>query len=89
MSRSIWRDVSRIPKLAGIPCIAYLPIFIWLFHMRLWTLYLAGAVIIFFAVLAKYGLTFKVLWAKLVHLLRGSRLYARPWWYRNRFRDHQ
>jgi intracellular multiplication protein IcmT len=29
-----------------------------------------------------------VLWEKFLHLLRGSRIFARPWWYRNRFQDH-
>lgn len=87
MSTSIWRHASQTPTLLGIPCIAYLPIFLWLFHMRWWTLWTAFGVIVFFAVLAKWGWTFSVLWQKCLHLLRGPRVYARPWWYRNRFQD--
>lgn len=87
MSISIWRYASKTPTFLGIPCVAYMPLFILLFHTRWWTLYLAVGVIIFFAVLAKFGLTFKVLRAKSLHWIRGSRVYARPWWYRNRFRD--
>lgn len=88
MSISIWRHASQTPVFIGIPCIAYLPIFGWLFHMRWWTFYLAIAIIIFYAILSKFHLTFKVLWHRLLHLLRGSHIYARPWWYRNRFTDH-
>ena len=89
MSISIWRHASQTPTFLGISCIAYLPIFVWLFHMRWWTLWTAVGVIVFFAVLARFGLSFKVLWQKFLHLLRGSRIYARPWWYRNRFQDHE
>jgi intracellular multiplication protein IcmT len=87
MSTSIWRSASIVPSLLGIPCTAYLPIFIWLFHMRWSTFWTALGVIIGFAVLARLGLSFKVLWARCLHLLRGSRIRARPWWYRNRFQD--
>lgn len=87
MSHSIWRSAARTPTALGIPCIAYLPIFLWLFHMRWWTFWTAIAVIVFFAVLGRFGLTFRVLWAKFLHALRGGRVHARPWWYRNRFRD--
>lgn len=87
MTVSIWRSASSVPTLLGIPCTAYLPIFIWLFHMRWWTFLIAVGVIVLFAVLAKFGLSFKVLWARLLHLLRGDRIHARPWWYRNRFQD--
>jgi intracellular multiplication protein IcmT len=89
MSVSIWRHASSVPTLMGIPCIAYLPIFIWLFHMRWWTFWSATGVIVAFAVLAKCGLTFTVLWSRLLHFLRGPRIYARPWWYRNRFQDRR
>ncbi|HGW4499642.1 IcmT/TraK family protein [Pseudomonas sp. NPDC077405] len=85
MSVSIWRDASRGLTLFGIPCLAYLPLFGWLFHMRWWTLYTAVAVIVVFAILAKFGLTLRVLWGKFLHLLRGSKIYSRGWWYRNRF----
>jgi intracellular multiplication protein IcmT len=87
MSVSIWQHASREPKILGIPCMAYMPIFIWLFHMRVWTFFVAFGVIAAFGVLSYFGLTFKVMWARVLHLLRGSIIYARPWWYRNRFRD--
>jgi len=89
MSISIWRYASKTPTFFGIPCVAYMPLFLLLFHARWWTLYLSVGVIVFFAVLTKFGLTFKVLRAKSLHLIRGSRVYARPWWYRNRFRDFE
>lgn len=87
MSRSIWRNAGRTPSALGIPCIAYVPLFLWLFHMRWWTFWTAIFVILFFALLARFGWTFQVLWAKFLHTLRGGRVHARPWWYRNRFLD--
>jgi len=87
MNISIWRNASIAPSLFGIPCMAYFPIFIFLFHFAWWTLYTAVSIIVFFAILARFGLTFKVLWAKTLHLLRGKTIYARPWWYRQRFQD--
>jgi len=84
---SKWRDASRELTLLGIPVIAYLPVFIFLFHIRWWTFYLAIGVIAVFAILAKFGYTFKVLYRRFLHLLRGNRLIARPWWYRRRFQD--
>ncbi|QTF59088.1 IcmT/TraK family protein (plasmid) [Stutzerimonas stutzeri] len=87
MRISIWQHAGRTPKIFGIPCMAFLPIFIWLFHMRLWTFGLACFVIAFFTVLSHFGLTFTVLWGKVLHLVRGPRIFARPWWYRNRFQD--
>jgi hypothetical protein len=40
-----------------------------------------------FGLLAKLGWTILVLLRKVTSLPRGRRVYARPWWYRNRFRD--
>ncbi|WP_268239878.1 IcmT/TraK family protein [Pseudomonas asuensis] len=85
--KSIWRHASRAPTIMGIPFIAFLPCLIWLFHMTWGTFYSAIGIIIVFAGLAKLGWTFRVLWERFLHILRGSRIYARPWWYRNRFRD--
>lgn len=87
MKISIWRDASRVPEALGVPCVAYAPVFIWLFHMKAWTFYFALAVILTYAVLARLGLTVIVLWGRLLHLLRGPRVLARPWWWRNRFDD--
>lgn len=87
MSVSIWRHASQTPSFLGIPCIAYTPIFLFLFHTRWWTFWTVVGVIAFSAVLAKFGLSYIVLWQRFLHLLRGSVIYARPWWYRNRFQD--
>lgn len=87
MSMSIWRNASRTPTLFMIPCFAYLSVFIWLYHMCWLTFWTALAVIVFYGILAKFGLTFTVLWGKFLHLMRGKRVTARPWWYRKRFWD--
>lgn len=89
MSRGIskWRWASQELTILGIPCIAFFPVFIFLFHFRWWTFYLSITFILFFAILSKFGLSIKVLLRKLSHLLRGNRIYSRPWYYRNRFKD--
>ena len=87
MTVSIWRAASKTPVLWGVPCTAYLPIFGWGFHMAWWTFFGAIGSIVAFGVLARYGLTFTVLYRKFMGLLRGKRIYARPWWYRKRFQD--
>jgi intracellular multiplication protein IcmT len=89
MSGSIWRHASRAPSFLGIPCMAYMPIFLWLFHIRRETFLVSCAVILFFAVLAKFGLSFGTLWGRTLHLFRGPRIYARPWRYRHRFEDRE
>ena len=87
MSISIWRDASKTPSLFGIPCTAFLPLFLWGFHWAWWTFWLALGSVVAFGALARLGITFKVLYRKLMGLLRGRTIYARPWWYRNRFQD--
>lgn len=87
MTVSIWRAASKTPSLMGIPCTAYLPLFLWGFHWRWWTFWTALASVIAFGFLARLGITFKVLYRKLMGMLRGRFIYARPWWYRNRFQD--
>lgn len=87
MTVSIWRSASKTPTVFGIPCVAFVPMFGWLLYSRVWTFVLGITIIVVFAILAKLGLTFPVLWGKFLHLIRGSTIYARPWWYRNRFAD--
>lgn len=87
MAISKWRYASVEPTLLGIPCIAYTPLFIFMYHISWLTFYIAVGVIVFYGILARLGYPFTVLLNKVLHLLRGSRIYARPWWYRKRFED--
>ncbi len=85
MAISKWRYASVEPTFLGIPCIAYLPIFGFMFHISWITFYIAVGVIVFYGILAKLGYNMKVMISKLMHFFRGSRIFARPWWYRKRF----
>lgn len=87
MAISKWRYASIEPTLLGIPCIAYLPIFIFMYHISWTTFYISVGTIAFYGLLAKFGFTLTVLLGKIQHVLRGTRIYARPWWYRKRFED--
>ncbi|KPC31080.1 TraK protein [Pseudomonas syringae pv. cilantro] len=48
---------------------------------------MAVGVIIMFGIFAKLGWTLSVCWNKFLGFLRGGVIYARPWWFRKRFRD--
>ncbi len=85
---SLWRMASISPKILGIPCLAYCPIFIWLIHMRMWTLTLSILIIAFSGVLAKYGYTYSVFIRKISSFLRGKQISAKPWWVIERFRGY-
>lgn len=87
MTVSIWRDASKTPTVLGIPCTAFLPLFGWGFHMAWWTFFTAIGFVAAFGILAHLGVDFTVLYRKCMGALRGKRVYARPWWYRNRFQD--
>ncbi|MBU2708703.1 IcmT/TraK family protein [Zooshikella marina] len=83
---SIWKYASHDETVFGITPVAYAPLFIWLYHWSWTTFYIAAGTIVFFSILRKFGFSFKVIWAKFLHIVRGSIIHARPWWYRNRFR---
>lgn len=87
MNKSAWRDAGKLPRILGMDARAVFPIFFWLLHMRLWTLYLALASVVFFAGLEKFGYTLPVFLRLVRHKLRGNVCYARPWWFRRRFLD--
>lgn len=84
---SSWRSASEPLTALGIPVSAYLPLFGWLYFPHWWTFYTAIGVIISFGILAKLGWTLSVCWNKFLGFLRGGTIYARPWWFRKRFRD--
>lgn len=87
---STWRWASlppTVPLLPGFGISPYslLPVLVFLFHWAWWTFYTAIAGIALSIVLAKLGYSFSVLIDAAKNRLRGDRIYARPWWYRNRY----
>ncbi|ECE0486429.1 conjugal transfer protein [Salmonella enterica subsp. enterica] len=80
-----WRDASRPLEIFGIP-VVLLPIYCLWFEWVSWTtLYICTALIIFFKILSLFGFTITVLWQRLIHLMRGTEISGRPWWYRKFF----
>ncbi|WP_198506841.1 IcmT/TraK family protein [Dyella ginsengisoli] len=90
MKRSTWRHCSNPPTIPllpglGVSPFAFLPLLLWLFHWS-WTMfYIALGSVALFVVLAKVGYTRQTATGLIRHRLRGSRIHARPWWYRKRF----
>jgi len=79
-----WRW-NREPTLAGMPAPALLPVFLSLYIRSMDYFYLACFVIIFYSILNKLGFTISAMYNRLLHILRGKNISARPYWYRKRF----
>jgi intracellular multiplication protein IcmT len=77
-----WRDSARYPRFFIIDARAAFPVLLALVHIRLWTMGLALAAMLFFAVLHYYGFTVPVFGRWLSGLLAGRKKDASPWWLR-------
>lgn len=84
-----WRYAGLTPKIFGVPAIAYMPILLFLVHMKAWTLVLALGSIVIGWMLSFLGFDLKVLYGKMTQLIRGKRIVAHGWWYRRRFLDRR
>lgn len=88
--RATWRWGGIAPTVPifpgfGVSPYAFLPLIIWAFHWAWITFYIAIVTMGVFIVMAKMGFNYARLVAWLQNKLRGKRVYARPWWYRNRY----
>jgi intracellular multiplication protein IcmT len=89
-AKTHWRWASQSPTVPILPGVgvapaAFLPLIIWAFHWAWLTFYIAIATMIVFIIMAKMGFNYTRLTAWIQNKLRGKRVYARPWWYRNHF----
>ncbi len=82
---SMSRDASPPVRLFNVPPLARLTLLLWFRWPSLFMFMFCIALIAFFAILTRMGITAAVLGQKLVHRLRGTRISGRPWWYRNFF----
>ncbi|MBA6068127.1 IcmT/TraK family protein [Pseudomonas mosselii] len=83
-----WKNAGRHLGVFGIPAPLFLLYLFW-FRFPSWmTVYVITAVLAVFWLLSYFGWTFDVMVARVVYLVRGSRIYGRPWWYR-RFTDKE
>lgn len=67
----MWRFTAAPVKILVIDARALLPIAVFLVHMRLWTLIVAGIGVAAFSLLAFFGFTLPVAWRVLRVLICG------------------
>lgn len=75
-----WRDSARSIRFFIWDGKAAFPMLLFLLHMRIWTLVLAVAAMMFFTLLNRYGFTPVVFFRYLRNLASGRRKISRPWW---------
>lgn len=84
---SPWLDAGRPVNIFGIPALVYLVFLLWFFWpcvpMLVFCLVLLGA----YKLLAMWGYTMTVMLQRILHLLRGTHVSGRPWWYRKFFEE--
>ena len=77
---AFWRDSARNPRFFFVDALAAFPLVLFILHIRWWTLYLAIATIIFFAILERFNFTVPVFLRWLRGFLAGSVRVAKPVW---------
>ena len=75
-----WRDSARHPRFFMIDARAAFPLLLFLMHIRLWTFLVAMIVIIFFAMLERFGFTLTVFFRWLRSFIAGPNKTSSPWW---------
>lgn len=75
-----WRDSARNVKLFFIDFRATFPLFIFFFHIRIWTFIFAMIATLFFTLLERYGFSLAVFSRWLRAFIAGPRKIAQPWW---------
>ena len=67
----MWRWASSVPRLGPVDARSGVALLIFFFHMRLWTLGVAVAGIVFFGFLERFGMTLPVAWRFFLRALSG------------------
>ena len=75
-----WRDSARASRLFIFNSTAAFPLLFFMFHIRLWTFFLAVGTMLFLTAITHYGFTITVFFRWLRSLLAGPRKMAKPWW---------
>jgi len=82
-----WRETARTPRLLFLDARSLIPLFIFLFHVRIWTFGVALIGIALFALLERLGYTLEVLFRLLrVKMVAGYRPATDPNLWRRRCR---
>ena len=74
-----WRDASRTPRFYFMDAFAAFPFLIFFLHIRLWTFFLAIAVVAFFVVLEKFKFSLPVFFRWIRATIAGPTRIAKPW----------
>ena len=77
-----WRDSARTVRLFFLDFRACFPLLLLIFHIRLWTFFLALFATLFFTALDRYGFSLSVFMRWIRAFLAGPRKMAQPWWKR-------
>lgn len=72
----MWRDTGRIARLGPFDGRASVAIMLWMVHMRVWTLIAAGALMVAFFMIERFGFTVAVLGRLLKTWLAGNTIYT-------------
>ncbi|EOZ6414763.1 IcmT/TraK family protein [Cronobacter turicensis] len=82
MRKNQWRNVSKPLMLGFVPVMSLFVYLLWFPFPSVDTLLFSTCIIGFYAALGYFGYTVKVLYQKLLRVLRGRFIRGRPWWYR-------
>ena len=67
-----WRNTQKPARFFMLDARAFAALFLFLIHARLWTLALAGVVMLLFWLLEQRGLTFRIIFARFSQLDFGN-----------------
>lgn len=82
---SPWLDSGRPATILGIPVLVYLLFLLCAIWPSMMTFMFCLLALSIYKILSLFGLTPTVLFQRLHHLLRGTSVTGRPWWYRKFF----
>ncbi len=60
-----WRETARTPRILFLDARSMVPLFVFLMHMRMWTLIIAAVGILLFTILEQLGYNLEVLFRML------------------------
>ena len=75
-----WRDSARQPRFFMVDAMAAIPLVLFLLHIRMWTLYISVATMIFFSILERFNFTVPVFMRFVRSFLAGPIRVAKPVW---------
>jgi intracellular multiplication protein IcmT len=75
-----WRDSAHSARFFFVDARAAFPLVFFLLHLKIWTFAIALSVMVFFALLEKYGFSLIVFGRWLRSFMAGPYKSSDPWW---------